>query len=91
MHHINGITCGAAPLGGASLIEIYGYERVLIENHRGIACYEQKQILVKVDFGMIIISGGKLALRNMSKYKIIITGDIHSVNLHRRGKTDAIF
>ena len=84
MHHINDGICTVTPLHGVSLVEIYGQERVLIENHRGIVCYEEHEIHVEVDFGVVIISGDKLSLRNMSKSRLIITGKICTVNLHGR-------
>lgn len=77
-------TNGIAPLPGVSLIEIYGQNRILIENHRGIIAYEVRQIQIKVSFGCIVVCGQNLKLRNMSKEKLVITGKICCINLQGR-------
>lgn len=87
MHGVGHINRGAnsiAPLPGISLVEIYGQNRVLVENHRGIAGYEDHAIQINVNFGRIIVSGHHLKLRNMSKEKLVITGKICGVNLQGR-------
>ena len=35
---------------GIPLVEIYGQQRVLVENHRGIVGYEDQEILVRVQY-----------------------------------------
>ena len=73
------------PLPGLPLIEICGQNRMLIENHRGIAGYGSCEIQVKVRFGRIVVCGEKLKVTNMSKEKLVITGKICTVNLRGRG------
>ena len=68
-------------LPGRSLIEIVGCSRVLIENHRGIIGYEDHEILIRVRYGCICITGKHLKLAKMCKGKLVITGNISAVNL----------
>lgn len=87
MHGVDYINNGAnsiAPLPGIPLVEICGQNRVLVENHRGIAGYEEQAIQINVKFGRITVCGENLKLRNMSKEKLVITGKILEVNLQGR-------
>ncbi len=69
---------------GYPIVEIAGTQRVLIENHKGIAEYRDDQILVKVPFGTVCVCGYKLEILRMTKEQLIICGCIHSVGLQRR-------
>ena len=80
MQHSSDILNSFAPLSGVLLMEICGHERILIENHKGITCYDAKRVHVKVNFGMVKIEGEKLNLRNMSKSRLLVTGEIYTVN-----------
>ena len=72
-----------APLPGLPLVEIYGQERVLIENHQGVTQYGRESICIKVRFGQIRISGCELELARMTKGQLVITGRIDGVSLFR--------
>ena len=69
---------------GQSIVEIAGEQRVLIENHQGVAAYGREQILVNVKFGYICICGCNLEMLHMTKEQLIICGKIESVGLQRR-------
>lgn len=68
---------------GTSLVEIYGYRRVLIENHKGVSMYGCKEICVKVSYGQLRICGSGLELARMTKQQLVITGQIDSLLLCR--------
>ena len=72
-----------APLPGQPLVEIYGQERVLIENHRGVTQYGKESICIKVKFGQVCVSGCRLELARMTKGQLVITGRIDGVSLFR--------
>lgn len=74
-----------APLPGLPLIEICGKNRMLIENHQGIVGYGSREIQIKVRYGRIVVCGENLKLKNMSKEKLVITGEICAVSLRGRG------
>lgn len=65
------------------LVEICGHKRVLIENHFGIAMYRCNEIMVKVCFGCIHVSGSGLIIKKFCKEKIVISGDIDAIHFQR--------
>ncbi|MBR3978854.1 MAG: YabP/YqfC family sporulation protein [Oscillospiraceae bacterium] len=69
---------------GMPLVEIMGEHRVLIENHKGVSGYGKTEICVKVKFGVVKVTGCRLALARMSGNQLVITGHIDGVNLCRR-------
>lgn len=71
------------PIPGLPLIEIAGDERVLIENHLGVTCYESGRIQVKVKRGSVIVCGCGLQFAKMTKSILVICGRIESVQLCR--------
>ena len=66
------------------VVEVLGYRRLLIENHRGIAEYGCDRIVANVTFGQICVSGDHLELAEMTKSNLVITGVIHCVNIIRK-------
>ena len=67
------------------LIEIAGQRRVLIENHMGVIEYGSEQIRIKVSYGTVSVCGYNLELARMIKEQLVITGQIHKVELHKGG------
>lgn len=63
------------------LVEIAGYTRVLIENHRGVTEYGCSCIRVKVKFGSICVEGSGLVLSQMTKGQLVISGNVEGVRL----------
>lgn len=68
------------------VIEVLGYRRVFIENHKGIAEYGCGRILVNVCYGQICISGEHLELAEMTKASLVITGIIDCVSISRKAR-----
>ena len=68
-----------------SLIEIYGKERVLIENHRGVCEYDKSKIVVLGKSGKIGVCGAGLRIALMTKCRLVIQGKIHDVCLCEEG------
>lgn len=66
-----------------SLIEIADDSRVLIEHHCGVVGYGCREICVKVNYGIVTVSGSDLELKRMSADQLIIKGRIDGVILHR--------
>lgn len=73
-----------ATLPGVPLVEIAGYQRVLVEHHRGISEYTTDQICLNVKFGQIRIAGSKLEIARMTREQLVITGFIENVSIFRR-------
>ena len=59
-----------------TLVELYGNERVLIEEHRGILGYGDEEIRVGTSFGALVIEGMELRLCCMSRSQLVIQGRI---------------
>lgn len=68
---------------GQSVVELLGDNRVLIENHRSIMEYEFERICIGVSYGMVCIVGGNLRLRHVTRRKLLISGNIERLELHR--------
>lgn len=62
-----------------TLLELYGMERVLIEEHRGILAYGAESIRVGTSYGVAVIEGLELRVCCMSRTQIVIRGKIGSV------------
>lgn len=71
---------------GMPLVEIYGCQRVLVENHNGVTMYGNNEIRVKVSYGQLHICGSGLELARMSKQQLVITGQIEGISLCRGGR-----
>ena len=68
---------------GQSVVELLGDNRVLIEYHRRIIEYELERIRIGVSYGVVCIAGGNLRLRHVTSRKLLITGRIDRLELHR--------
>ncbi len=70
-------------LPGQPLLELYGDDRVLIENHKGILEYGSQLIRVKMQYGALCVKGSDLHLRRMQDKQLVIMGCIGAVELER--------
>jgi len=68
------------------IIEVLGYRRVYIENHKGIAEYGACRIVAKVSYGQICITGKSLELAEMTKSSLVVTGVVECVSLTRNAR-----
>lgn len=82
-HAALGMELPSEPILGMPLVEIFGNCRVLIENHSGVTGYSNCEISVCTRFGTYFISGNKLEIVNMTKYRLVITGVIESVAIKK--------
>ena len=75
----SGIRADAGGLRPKTLVELYGNERVLIEEHRGILAYGDEEIRVGTSIGVAVIQGMELRLCCMSRSQLVIRGRIACV------------
>ena len=68
---------------GSSLprITMVGFNRLLIENYKGILEYEEFFIKINTYIGIININGFNLELNNLTDDDILITGKIDSIDI----------
>lgn len=71
------------PLGtnmpGLPLVELMGNCRMLVENHKGLVCYDTQEVRVKVKGGMLRITGKNMIVCNMTESALVIKGNISSL------------
>jgi sporulation protein YqfC len=72
------------PIPGEPLTEIFCDHSVLIENHKGVTEYSNRQICVQTKFGSINVNGCNLELAKMTDEQLIIKGNIFGIELCRR-------
>lgn len=73
-----------APLPGVPLVEICNRRRVLVENHQGVSGYTSEEVQVNTAAGAICVSGRKLNLMKMTRFQLVITGEILAVTFKER-------
>lgn len=73
------LSADAAGLRPRTLIEIYGKERLLVEQHRGILAYGDECIRIGTSFGSLTVEGAQLRLCCMSRQQVVIRGRIDAV------------
>ena len=61
------------------LVEIAGDKRVLIENHMGVVGYSMEEVMVRVCYGVLSISGCNLRLMQISRDQLVIKGKINNI------------
>ncbi len=61
-------------------ITVLGFEKILIENHKGILEYQDYYIRLNTYIGLININGFNLTLDEMNTDDLIITGKIESID-----------
>lgn len=66
---------------GLPRITLTGRKRICVENHRGLLGYTTERIEIGGGRVRVCITGCDLFLRVMKKDAVVITGEIHSVEL----------
>ncbi len=61
-------------------ITVVGFERVLIENYRGILEYQEYFVRLNTHIGIININGFNLKLEEMTTDDLLVTGKIDSID-----------
>lgn len=64
-----------------TLIEIYGPDRLLVEQHRGIVSYSTECIRIGASCGLMVVEGEGLRLCCMSRSQLVIRGRLQSIRL----------
>lgn len=64
-----------------TLAELYGSERLLVEQHRGIVSYGSECIRIAAISGFLVVEGEGLRLCCMSRSQLVIRGKITEIRL----------
>jgi len=62
-------------------ITILGFEKVYIENHKGVLEYQEFFIRLNTSIGIINIDGFNLNLEEMTQDDILVTGKIDGIDI----------
>jgi len=62
-------------------ITILGFEKVYIENHKGVLEYQEFFIRLNTSIGIININGFNLKLEEMTKDDVLVTGKIDGIDM----------
>lgn len=73
------LSADAGGLRPRTLAELYGNERLLVEQHRGILAYGTERIVIGASFGSLSVEGENLRLCCMSREQLVIRGRIGCV------------
>ena len=74
---LTGVAVGT--LKSRTLAEIYGKDRVLIEQHRGILSYGTERIRIGATYGHLVVEGDGLRICCMSRSQLVIRGSIQGL------------
>lgn len=69
-------------------ITITGFERVLIENYRGILEYQDYFVRINTYIGILNINGFNLKLEEMTTDDLLVTGKIDSIDFESTSEED---
>ncbi len=64
-----------------TLAEVYGQERVLIEQPRGILSYGTECIRIGTTYGQLVVEGDGLRICCMSRSQLVIRGRIQLLRM----------
>lgn len=64
-------------------ITIIGFQKIMIENYKGILEYEDFYVRLNTHIGVININGFNLKLNEMTDEDILIAGNIESIDFER--------
>lgn len=69
------------PLRPRTLAELYGADRLLVEQHHGIVTYGAECIRIAATYGLLVVEGENLQLCCMSRSQLVIRGTLRAVRL----------
>lgn len=64
-----------------TLVEVYGADRLLVEQHHGIIRYGEDRIDICATFGTLVVEGEALRLCCMSAHQLVIRGQLRTLRL----------
>ena len=70
-----------SPLKPRTLAEVYGTDRILVEEHRGILSYGTECIRIAATYGLLTVEGEELRLCCMSRSQLVIRGKLSRLRM----------
>lgn len=72
---------GGTPLTPRTLVEIYGKDRLLVEQHRGILSYGTERIRIGATYGVLAVEGTDLRICCMSRAQLVVRGTVRGLRM----------
>jgi sporulation protein YqfC len=63
------------------LMHLTGGERLVVENHRGIAELDSAHVRIRAAHGSVLVQGERLRVGSLGRDDLVITGNIQSVTM----------
>ncbi|MCI8525446.1 MAG: sporulation protein [Oscillospiraceae bacterium] len=70
---------------GLPKVELTGFSRLTVEQHRGILEYTREAITVGLGIGQLRVTGTRLAITLMNHAYVIVTGSFQNIELRPGG------
>ncbi len=67
-------------------ISVCGDKEIYIENHKGVVEYTDSQIRIKMNDGVISISGDKLRIITLELQRMVVNGDFGRIEYEKIGR-----
>lgn len=68
-------------------IVLLGQERVRIEQHRGLAVYQEEQMTFCTDRGEVTLTGRGLRFQQYTADEAVVCGEITGITFQQRGES----
>lgn len=62
-------------------VQWYGKDECLVEQHRGILCFESGRIRIDTEQGVLCMIGDSMELETLTESRVKITGQIQSLSI----------
>lgn len=72
-------------MANLSRVELAGFCRLRVENHRGIRQFGTEAVTVELPEGSLTVRGTGLAIREMTAEALELSGQIHDLTLEEDG------
>lgn len=63
------------------LLHLTGGQRLVVENHKGIAEFDSTHVRIRAVKGSVLVQGERLLVGSVGRDDIVITGNIQSVTM----------
>lgn len=63
------------------LLHLTGGQRLVVENHKGIAEFDSAHVRIRAAKGSVLVQGERLLVGSVGRDDIVITGNIQSVTM----------
>lgn len=81
---IEAVSLDADLMPGLPILELAGPNRILIERHSSVLEYRNERICVKMEYGILCITGNGMQIKKMASDQLIILGEIRNIQIIKK-------